>query len=112
MSDAMATVRAGEVTVAVRDYNTTEHQVRRGQFIGLSSGEVRRSGDDCGDVVVGLVEDLGGGSADLVTLYYGEDVEAEAAASVVRRVKAAFPGVEIECYRGGQPHYHYLVSVE
>ena len=64
------------------------------------------------DALAAMLDAAGVGTGALVTLYYGaglgeSDARAAAAALAVR-----FPGAEIEIYDGGQPHYHYLVSIE
>ena len=50
--------------------------------------------------------------AELVTLYYGEDVSQEDAQSLLEQAQERFPEVEIELQDGGQPVYYYLISVE
>ncbi|MDE2899480.1 MAG: DAK2 domain-containing protein, partial [Chloroflexota bacterium] len=48
----------------------------------------------------------------LVTLYYGGDAshgDALLAADAISGVQA---DLEVEVVYGGQPHYHYLVSIE
>ena len=50
--------------------------------------------------------------AELVTLYYGEDVSQEDAQTLLEQAQERFPEVEIELQDGGQPVYYYLISVE
>jgi dihydroxyacetone kinase-like predicted kinase len=48
----------------------------------------------------------------LVTLYWGDDISEEEANDAVESLRTAHPGTEVEAIHGGQPHYHYLVSIE
>ena len=69
-------------------------------------------GDDPSDVVVSLLQASEASNGDLVTVYWGEPVSAESAASARDRVLSEFPGTEVELVRGGQSNYHYIISVE
>ena len=48
----------------------------------------------------------------IVTLYSGDPVSEEAAQAAEVAVQQALSGVDVELVSGGQPHYHYLFSVE
>ena len=49
---------------------------------------------------------------ELITLYYGTDISAEEANTLSLDIKSEFSNLEIETYSGGQPLYHYIISVE
>jgi dihydroxyacetone kinase-like predicted kinase len=49
---------------------------------------------------------------ELVTIYYGDGADLEEVEAISQKIAAAVPGVEIEIFHGGQPHYRYLISVE
>jgi hypothetical protein len=48
----------------------------------------------------------------LITLYYGADTSREEAQALADDLAREYPSLEIELVAGGQPHYHYVVSVE
>ena len=48
----------------------------------------------------------------LITLFYGEDVDEEAAEATANRISLAFPDAELTPIPGGQPVYYYMISVE
>lgn len=50
--------------------------------------------------------------AEMVTLYYGDDIEQEEAEAAIREIRQRWPQVEVEAVYGGQPHYSYIASVE
>ena len=49
---------------------------------------------------------------DLVTLYWGGDVAELDACKAHAALQNEFPDIELEVVYGGQPHYHYIVSIE
>ena len=50
--------------------------------------------------------------AELVSLYYGEEISEEQADSLAALIEGRFPDIDVEVQMGGQPVYYYLVSVE
>ena len=112
MERALTTVRTGEICRAVRPVKLNGVTVKEGQIIGLMGRELKVAGDAPNDVLVSLLRDAGVSEGDLVTLYWGEPSTQDDADSARRLTEAGFPGVEVEIVPGGQPHYHYLASVE
>ena len=47
----------------------------------------------------------------LATLYYGKDVEEEEAQQLAQQLQESL-NLDVEIYRGEQPVYEYLLSVE
>ena len=112
MEQAIPAIRTGEICRTMRSVELNGVRVQEGQIIGLMGRELRAAGDEPGEVLISILrqEDLVEG--DLVTLYWGEPLAQEDAESTTDLVQAELPGVEVELVRGGQPHYHYIVSVE
>src|SRR5690606_18119879 len=75
MERAMAAVRSGEVTVAARDFEADGQQARAGDVIGLAGDALVAVGRDKNEVAYRLVEAMGGARAQLITVYYGADVD-------------------------------------
>ena len=112
METAVDSVRSGEVTEAVRAATLNGVTVEPGRLIGLVEHELVVAGDDLPDVVASTLRKAAVSEGDLVTLYWGDRLTKDEASVVTQEVKAAFPGVEVELVEGGQPHYHFLLSVE
>jgi dihydroxyacetone kinase-like predicted kinase len=49
---------------------------------------------------------------EIITLYYGEDIGEDEANSLAEQLQDLWPKQEIEVIPGGQPHYHYILSME
>ena len=107
--DAVTTV---EVTRAVRDSTVGGVEVAGGQFIGLVDGELEVATETPEEALRLSLEEAGISADLVVTLYLGEDGVQEDANVLVSSLESDFPGVQIDMVFGGQPHYHYLASVE
>ncbi len=112
MTAALGSVRSGEVTTAVRSTTIDGVSVKKGQAIGLLDGRLTAAAASPAEALLATLDQAAPGDGALVTLYYGADVRAEEADAAAAEVTARFPGVEAEVIDGGQPHYHYLVSIE
>ena len=66
--------------------------------------------DDELTALVGAARTLSG--TGLFTLYVGADVDAKRRDAAAARLRAAFPGAEVEVVDGGQPHYPFIVAAE
>jgi dihydroxyacetone kinase-like predicted kinase len=49
---------------------------------------------------------------ELVTAYWGQEVDEARATALAERLREAFPSTEFELHRGGQEHYPYILSLE
>ncbi len=112
MEEALASVKTGEVCQAVRPVELNGVAVEEGQIIGILERELVAAGDDPNEVLLALLKEADVAEGHLVTLYSGEPVTEQAAAAAGQRVESTHPGVEVEVVNGGQPYYHYIVSVE
>lgn len=112
MTQAVAAVRSGEVTFAVRDSQIGDLRIRAGDTLGLVDGEVVATGQDQQSVLEDIVSRMVTADSSLLGLYYGLDVAEDEAQAAAESLSARFPDLEIEVHRGGQPLYAYLVSVE
>ena len=112
MTEATESVRYGEVTTAVRTAEIDGISVQQGDTIGLLDGRLVATGNDPGQVLVEVVSKAEPERGGIVTLYAGEPVSEEAAQTAADAVEEALSGVDVELISGGQPHYHYLFSVE
>ena len=112
MTEALEGVRTGEVTAAVRAATINQVRVKPGQLIGLLEHELVVSGEGAAEVAEALLEKAGVEDGDLVTLYWGGPLDEDEANAALERVTARFPDTEVELVHGGQPHYHFLVSIE
>ena len=120
MTAASAAVASLEVTRAVRDSVVDGQAVRQGQYMALRNGELAALSDDAAETALldSLLKsddgnDDAGISADsIVTIYWGEGGSAAKAEGIQETLESAHPGIHVDIFAGGQPHYPYLASVE
>lgn len=106
-------VRAGAVTVAARDSVVEGRQVPAGRWIGVVENQVVCDEDTADLTLCVLLRELVAGiDAELVSLYWGGDLEASVAAETARLVRQSFPELDVQLYAGNQPQYHWIVGVE
>ena len=112
MDSARRSVKTGEITRAVRAAALEGKSVTKGQAIGLTGGALAVAEEDAESALESLADSIGVEEGSAVTVYYGEDVSPATAEEARRRLEKRFPFAEVQTYYGGQPHYHYLLSVE
>jgi DAK2 domain fusion protein YloV len=112
MNGAIGSVRTGEVTEAIRGVKIGDVSVQPGHLIGLLEHEMTVTGTNIEQVVLALLDKAGVSDGDLVTLYWGDLVSEEIARNTARAATDRFSMAEIELLEGGQPHYHFFVSIE
>ncbi len=113
MQDAMTEVHTIEVTRAVREATLHGVGVQQDQAIALIDGRLCCAGDDPDDVALQAVAHvLNKDLLDVITIYFGQPVHEAQAQQLAARIADRYPELEVEVVEGGQPHYHYIISVE
>ncbi len=112
-SKALKRVKTGEVTFAARTGKFGRHVMNQGDILGLVDGKVELVGKDPVLALKEIVSRMVKESDEIVTVYWGQDVDEETAERAQAELQSILGGsVEIEFHRGGQPLYYYIVSVE
>ena len=112
MRRAMDDVETVEITLATRSATVNGVEVTDGEVIGLHNGELAASGDTIEGVTRKVLGEISSEDSEIITLYYGEDIGEEEASALADLLHEDWPEHDIEVISGGQPHYHYIVSVE
>jgi hypothetical protein len=112
MDEAAKIIETIEITTAVRSVQLNGIDVEEGEVIGLINGKLKVKGDSSAAVALDALAEVLDEDYEIVTVYYGEMVAAGEAEQLVDDIAARYPEQEIEVIDGGQPHYHYILSVE
>jgi hypothetical protein len=112
MLDGSRRVKSGEVTYAVRDSHMAGLEIKANQVLGIFEGDIRTVGAEVSAVVIELLKIMVEEDAELISLFYGEEVETSEAEKLVAVLKELFINCEVELHRGDQPIYYYFISVE
>ena len=112
MERSAGEVQTAEITVAVRDVRLDNLDVKEGQVIGLVDGKLMVAGSDLDSVALDVLQYMDVDNVEILTFYYGESIVETDAMALAQVVQDQYPDVEVEVLEGGQPHYHYIISVE
>jgi dihydroxyacetone kinase-like predicted kinase len=112
MRAALDDVQTGELTIATRSVEIDDVAVKEGQVIGLLDGKLAVAGDDLATTLFDMLELSDANQAELITLYYGEDLSVMHANKISDKVRERWSNLEVELVEGGQPHYQLIFSVE
>ena len=112
MRDALDSVRSGEITSAVRSTTIDDVDVEEGQAIAILDGGLAAAAASPNDALAAMLDAAELEDGALVTLFYGAGLAEETAEEAATAISARPGGIEVEVHEGGQPHYHYLVSIE
>jgi fatty acid kinase len=112
MERALSAVRTGEVTRAVRSVTMDGVSASEGDLIGLADGKMTVSGQDLDQVTHGLLTAMDASDYEIITLFPGQETSPADTEAMAGRIRAWFPGQEVETQRGDQPHYAYIIAVE
>lgn len=112
MTEALAGVRTGQIATAMRSMRHKGLTVREGQAIGFVNGELVAAEETIEAALGRTLEKMDIANAEILTAYFGENVDRAQAEAMFEPVREQYPHLEVEVIYGGQPHYHYLLSVE
>ena len=112
MRDALEDVKTGQITYAVRDTTLNGTTVKKDDIIGLFDGKIVCVGKDPSQVCLDLIDQMTDDLSELISIYYGKDIEEEQAESTVQSIEEKYENYDVELHYGGQPLYYYIVSVE
>ena len=112
MDAARLAVVTIEVTQAVRPVAINGLQVDEGDYIGLRDSDLVATGETSKDALVCVLAMVELSDESVVTLYLGADTPWEDGEGLQQELELKIPGMQVDLVYGGQPHYHYLASVE
>jgi hypothetical protein len=109
MTEALAGVATGAVTVASRDVDFDGVAVRKGSWLGLADGEPV-AGGSFDEVVHAVLDRLLAEPRGILTVLTGDDPPP--LEGLLDELRVAHPELELEVHEGGQPHYALLLAAE
>lgn len=105
-------VKTGQVTYAVRDTVIDDKEIKKDDFMGIGDKGILAVGEDMKNVTMDMLHEMVDDMSELISVYYGSDVEEADADALKADIEAAFPDCDVELQYGGQPIYYYVISVE
>lgn len=111
MSDAIALVKTGQITYAIKDTTFEGMEIREGDYMGILEKDIVVSLPDKMETTRKLIDQMVDGDSEIVTLIYGEDVSEEEAQEIASYIEDTYD-VEVEVNNGQQPVYSFILGVE
>lgn len=105
-------VRTGQVTYAVRDTHIENKVISAGDIMGVGDHSILAVGKDTEQVAEDTIAEMMTDEAELISIYYGEDMKKVEADELADRIAERYPDCDVELNYGGQPIYYYIISVE
>ena len=112
MMEAISAVKTGQVTYAVRDTMIDDMEIKQDDYMGIGDKGMLSVGRDMKEVTEKMIAAMVDEDSELISIYYGADVEESVAEELSARIDETYPDCDVELQFGGQPIYYYLVSVE
>jgi DAK2 domain fusion protein YloV len=110
MSQVAAATRSGEVTRASRNASSERGAIRAGDWLGFVDGRMTVIATSIEDALGSVLTGLAGFEPAGLLIVEGEGAEPSKTERAVADLVAAVPGLEVEVFNGGQPHYPYLIG--
>ncbi len=114
MTEAIAGVRGGEVTTAVRDSQAADGSpIHAGDVMGIQDDSIDVVGSDVAQVTLDLIAKMQDEEeGDSLTILAGQDMDDDAFEALVSAIEEAQPDLEVDPHRGEQPLYPVIFSIE
>lgn len=112
MTEDLDTVVSGQVTQANRDTTIDKVEVHKNDYLGIVDGNIRVDDPDMIKATTKIIEKMLNEDSEIITIMFGRDASKKDADKVVADLKKKHDDLEFEIHDGGQPVYHFLISVE
>ena len=112
MLEGIKAVKTGQVTYAVRDTHIDDKEIHEGDIMGIGDDGILSVGPSVEGSVKEMLEIMADEDTELISLYYGEDVQEEDAERLAEEIADLYPDADVDMHSGGQPIYYYVLAVE
>ena len=112
MIEGIGNVKTGQVTYAVRDTHIDAKEIHEGDIMGIGDSGILAVGQSVEETTKEMLAQLVDEDTELISLYYGQDVQGESAENFAQEIEDLYPDVDVDVHSGGQPIYYYVLSVE
>ena len=112
MCEEINNVKSGQVTYAVRDTMIDDKEIKQGDYMGIGDAGMLAVGTEMQSVTLEMIDAMMDDDLELISIYYGCDVEEEDAETLRAAVEEKYPDCDVELQYGGQPIYYFVVSAE
>lgn len=111
MNEAIANVKTGQVTYAIKDTTFDGLEIKEGDYMGINEKDIIVSTTDKMETTKKLVDSLIDADSEIVTLIAGDNTTDDEMNAITSYIEDNY-GVEVEANNGGQPIYSFVIGVE
>ncbi|WP_461218930.1 DAK2 domain-containing protein [Lapidilactobacillus salsurivasis] len=112
MTAALATVKSGSITQAIRDTEIDGLQIHKDHFMGIVDGKIIVDDPNRQTAAIQTALKMLDEDSEIVTLIVGQTGDETEAQAVADAITAQDDAIEVEIHEGDQPVYPYLIAVE
>jgi dihydroxyacetone kinase-like predicted kinase len=111
MNAAIAHVKTGQVTYAIKDTTIDGQEIKANDYMGIVEKHIVVSIPDKVEAACRMLDHLMNDDAEIVTVITGEDASEEEITRISAYLKENFKA-EVEVHHGNQPVYSFIFGVE
>ena len=112
MREARHNVSTMQVTYAARNSDFDGYAIHEGDYLALYGSALFGTSRDVNSLLKELAEKIASEGKEIITIFYGEDIDEKTAEKTLKLFDKICPEAEISLINGGQPVYYYLISAE
>lgn len=113
MSNSTKKVKTGQITFASRDAEFGGFKIKKGDILALIDGKLVCKSKLINKAVFRLLHAMVTKRTEFVTVIYGSSVSSSDAETLFGNIQSRLGSkIEVSLVNGGQPVYHYIISVE
>lgn len=112
MREARHNVSTMQVTYAARNSDFDGYAIHEGDYLALYGSALFGTSRDVNSLLKELAEKVASEGKEIITIFYGADIDEKTAEKALKIFEKACPDAEISLINGGQPVYYYLISAE
>ena len=86
--------------------------INEGDYMAVGDKSILAVGKNIRQVIADMMDAMVDDDSEIITIYFGDEVDEEDAAAVEKMIGEKYPECEVELHDGGQPIYYYVISVE
>lgn len=111
MNAAIAHVKTGQVTYAIKDTTFDGLQIAAGDYMGIFEKDIVTAVKNKLEATYQLLDKMIDGDSEIITLLVGEDTSDEEVKLVEEYITTTY-GIEVDIQKGNQPVYSFIIGVE
>lgn len=111
-TEAMESVRTGQITYAVRNTVVDDRKIKQGDILGIVEGKIAVAKKSVESAFFATLEEVVTDDADTITIFYGKDVYEKDIADITAKVEKKYSDYDVSIRYGGQNVYYYIISAQ